>query len=259
PWAWHKKIQTLANDIGLDFFSSPFDFDAVEKLESLNVPYYKIASLEITDIPLIQKVAQTGKPVIISIGIAEEEDIELAVKTVRDEGNNQIALLKCTSAYPTPYNEINLKAIPLLRDRYKVISGLSDHTLGISVPIAAAAIGAKIIEKHFIFDKNIPSVDRDFSLDPDEFKDMVDAVRQVEQAMGEESLKLSPKAKSARVSARSLFIIKDLKKGDILTEENVKSLRPGMGLHPKYYYSIIGKRAKIDIEKGTPLQFDLIQ
>ncbi|MCF8380982.1 MAG: pseudaminic acid synthase [Bacteroidales bacterium] len=259
PWEWHPKLQALANDLGLDFFSSPFDFDAVDRLETLNVPLYKIASLEITDIPLITKVAQTGKPMIISTGVAEEKDIDLAVDTARNEGCSQIALLKCTSAYPTPYDEINLRAIPLLEKKYKVISGLSDHTLGISVPVAAVAIGAKIIEKHFILDKEIPSIDKAFSLDPSEFKSMVDAIRQVEQAMGEETLTLSPKAMNAKASARSLFAIKDLKKGDIITSENIKSLRPALGLHPKYYYSILGKKIRKDIEKGTPLNMDLIE
>ncbi len=258
PWEWHSKLQKLAYELGLDFFSSPFDIDAVEKLESLQVPYYKIASFEITDIPLIKKVAQTGKPVIISTGVAEEDDIELAVNTVRNEGNMQIALLKCTSAYPTPFNEINLKAIPLLAKRFKVIAGLSDHTTGIAVPVAAVAIGAKIIEKHFILDKKIASVDRDFSLDPHEFKEMVNAVRITEQALGEETLDLSPKAINARDSRRSLFIVKDLKKGDVITAENIQSLRPGNGLHPKHYYSILGKSINQDLEKGTPLKLSMI-
>jgi pseudaminic acid synthase len=256
PWAWHKKLQDLANDLGLDFFSSPFDFAAVEKLQSLNVPAYKIASFEITDTPLIQKVAQTGKPIIISTGIAREEDIELAVETCRKENNNQIALLKCTSAYPSPYNEINLKAIPLLKEKYKVTPGLSDHTLGISVPVAAVTLGAKIIEKHFILDKKLPSVDKDFSLDPAEFKEMVTAVRQTEQAMGKATLELTEKAEKARQSRRSLFVIKNIKKGETLTPGNVKSLRPGKGLHPKYFQQIMGKKASRELEAGTPLSFN---
>lgn len=259
PWDWHLKLQKVANDIGLDFFSSPFDLEAVEKLESISVPYYKIASFEITDIPLIQKVAQTGKPIIMSTGIAEEEDIELAVNMVRNEGNHQIALLKCTSAYPTPFSEVNLRAIPLLEKKYKVVAGLSDHTLGVTVPVAAVAIGAKIIEKHFILDKSIESVDRDFSLEPYEFKEMVDAVRIVEQAIGEETMDLSQKSKDARSSRRSLFVIKDLKKGENLTLENIKSLRPGNGLHPKHYYSVIGKTVNKDVAKGTPLNMSMIE
>ena len=256
PWEWHRNLQDLANDLGLDLFSSPFDFGAVEKLESLNVPAYKIASFEITDTPLIQKVAQTGKPIIISTGIATEEDIQLAVETCRMENNNQIALLKCTSAYPSPYNEINLKAIPLLKEKYKVIPGLSDHTLGISVPVAAVALGAKIIEKHFILDKNLPSVDKDFSLDPMEFKEMVTAVRQTEQAMGAATLELTEKAEKARQSRRSLFVVKNIKKGETLTPENIKSLRPGKGLHPKYLQQIIGKKVSRGLDAGTPLSFN---
>ncbi len=258
PWSWHAKLQELAVNLGLDFFSSPFDETAVERLESLNVPAYKIASFEITDIPLIKKVAQTGKPIIISTGIALEEDIELAVNTIREKGNNQIALLKCTSAYPSPYSEINLKAIPFLAKKYNVIPGLSDHTQGISVPVTAVALGARIIEKHFILDKSIPSVDRDFSLDPSEFKEMVNAVRQTEQALGKETLELTPKALQARNSRRSLFVVKDLKKGDILTRDNVRSLRPGNGLHPKYYDHINGKSVNQDIPEGTPLDLSMI-
>jgi pseudaminic acid synthase len=259
PWEWHKKLQDLANDLELDFFSSPFDFEAVEKLESINVPAYKIASFEITDTPLIQKVAQTGKPIIISTGIATEEDIQLALETCRNENNNQIALLKCTSAYPTPYDEINLKAIPLLEERFNVIPGLSDHTMGISVPVSAVALGAKIIEKHFILDKNLPSVDKDFSLNPAEFKEMVTAVRQTEQAMGTATLQLTEKAEKARQSRRSLFVIKNIKKGETISQENVKSLRPGMGLHPKYFQQIIGKRASRALDAGTPLKIEDIK
>jgi len=259
PWEWHKKLQDLAKDLGLDFFSSAFDFEGVEKLESLDVPAYKIASFEITDTPLIQKVAQTGKPVIISTGVATEEDIQRAVDTCRKENNNQIALLKCTSAYPAPYSELNLKAIPLLKEKYQVTPGLSDHTLGISVPVAAVALGAIIIEKHFILDKNLPSVDKDFSLDPAEFKEMVTAVRQTEQAMGNSTLELTEKAAKSRHSRRSLFVIKDIKEGEPLTPENVKSLRPGIGLHPAYYPQIIGKIAARDLVAGTPLTLEDIK
>lgn len=256
PWEWHKKLQDLANELGLDFFSTPFDFDAVEKLESLNVPAYKIASFEITDIPLIQKVARTGKPVIISTGIATEEDIRLAVETCRKENNNRIALLKCTSAYPAPYDEINLKAIPLLKEKYKVTAGLSDHTLGISVPVAAVALGAEIIEKHFILDKNLQSVDKDFSLDPAEFKEMVVAVRQAEQAIGNATLALTEKAEKARQTRRSLYVVKDIDEGEEFTPGNIKSLRPGLGLPPVYYKEIIGKKASRRIDAGTPLKME---
>lgn len=254
PWEWHSIIQKHANKIGLDFFSSPFDISAVEKLETLNVPAYKIASFEITDIPLIERVAKTKKPIIISTGIAEEEDIVLAVETCRKQGNNLIALLKCTSAYPAPYNEINLKAIPLLEKKFNVIAGLSDHTLGIEIPIAAVVLGAKIIEKHFILDKSIDSVDRDFSLDAHEFLQMTNAIRNVEKALGKASLKLTEKALSARGSARSLFATQDIRKGEIFTDKNIKSLRPGLGLHPKYLPEILGKTSTKDIAKGSPLE-----
>lgn len=259
PWEWHEELKNLSNKLGLDFFSSPFDPEAVRFLESLDVPAYKIASPEITDIPLIEEVAKTGKFIIISTGVANEKDIELAVETVRSEGNNQIALLKCTSAYPAPFDEINLRAIPLLKRRYQVIPGLSDHTLGIAVPVAAVALGARIIEKHFILDRNLPGLDRAFSLMPDEFKLMVDSVRQVEKALGEETLNLTESAEKARQSLRSLFVTKDLNKGDVLSEDNVRSLRPGNGMHPRFYDNVIGKKVNKKIEKGTPLASDMIE
>ena len=258
PYEWHPKLQQVAKDLGLDFFSSPFDLDAVDFLESLDVPAYKIASPEITDIPLIKKCAETGKPVIISTGAATEEDIELAVKTCREAGNNQIALLKCTSAYPTPYNEVNLRLIPKLKERFGTVVGLSDHTLGIEIPIASVVLGARIIEKHFILSRNSNGLDKDFSLEPQEFKAMVDAVRHIEEAMGDGSFKLTPKMETALKFRRSLFAVKDIKKGEKLTPGNVRSIRPGIGMHPKYYYDILGKTAKQDIEKGTPLSWDLI-
>ncbi len=258
PYEWHPKLQQVAKDFGLDFFSSPFDLEAVDFLESLDVPAYKIASPEITDIPLIKKCADTGKPVIISTGAATEEDIELAVKTCREAGNNQIALLKCTSAYPTPYNEVNLKLIPKLKDRFGTVVGLSDHTLGIEIPIASVVLGARIIEKHFILSRNSNGLDKEFSLEPQEFKAMVNAVRHIEEAMGDGSFKLTPKMENALKIRRSLFAVKDIKKGEKFTSDNIKSIRPGLGMHPKYYYDILGKTAKQDLEKGTPLSWDLI-
>lgn len=258
PWEWHEKLQKLANDIGLDFFSSPFDFDAVDRLESINVPAYKIASFEITDIPLIQKVAKTFKPIIISTGVATIEDIQLAIETCKKENNNNIALLKCTSAYPSPYEEINLNTIPDIKSRFNVVVGLSDHTLGTSVPIAAVALGAKIVEKHFILDKNSNSLDKDFSLNPYEFKQMANAIRDTEKALGTVNYELTEKMIGSRNSARSLFATQNIKKGEVISENNIKSLRPGNGLHPKFYYEIIGKKAKIHIEKGTPMSLDLL-
>lgn len=259
PWEWHSKLQKLSHDLGMDFFSSPFDFNGVDLLESIDVPAYKIASLEITDIPLIEKCAKTGKPIIISTGAATIEDIDLAIKTCKDVGNEQIALLKCTSAYPTPYNEVNLMQIKSLKERYNLIIGLSDHTLGIEVPIASVVMGAKIIEKHFILSRNSNGLDKDFSLEPQEFKQMVDAIRNVEKALGNGSFELTPKIETATKFRRSLFVSKDIKKGEFITEGNIKSVRPGLGLHPKYYYEVLGKKAKIDLVKGTPLSFDIIK
>lgn len=259
PYKWHKELQKVANKLGLDFFSSPFDLEAVDFLKNLNVPAYKIASFEITDIPLIKKCAKTGKHIIISTGAAKLKDIDLAVETCRNTGNNQIALLKCTSAYPTPYNEVNLNQILFLKERYKTIVGLSDHTLGIEVPIASVVLGAKIIEKHFILSRNGNGLDKEFSLEPKEFKQMVTAIRNIEQALGNKDFEVTPKIKKATEFTRSLFAVSDIKKGDIITKDNVRSLRPGLGLHPKYYYEILGKKAKTNIEKGTPLSLDLFE
>ena len=258
PWEWHSKLQQLANELGMDFFSSPFALKDVDLLESINVPVYKIASLEITDIPLIQKCAKTGKPIIISTGAAKVEDIDLAIKTCYDVGNKQVALLKCTTAYPTPFNEVNLLQIKTLMERYGVVVGLSDHTLGIEVPIASVVLGAKIIEKHFILSRNSKGLDKDFSIEPYEFKQMVEAVRNIEQALGNGTFELTPKMESAIKFRRSLFATKNIKKGEILTNDNIRSVRPGAGLHPKYYYEVLGKKVNADIEKGEPLYLDLI-
>ena len=224
----------------------------------MDFPAYKIASFEITDTPLIEYVAATGKPIIISTGIAELCDIELAVKTCKKEGNDQIALLKCTSSYPTPLDEINLNTIPNLKQTFKTVVGLSDHTLGNSVSIASVALGAKIIEKHFILDRNLGGPDAEFSIEPYEFKNMVDSIREVEKALGDVSYELTPKTKSNRDFSRSLFVVNDIKKGDKFTEENVKSIRPGFGIHPRYLRDIIGKKAAEDISKGIPLSWNLI-
>lgn len=259
PWEWQPKLKKIAEDIGLECFSSPFDTSAVDFLEKMNVPAYKIASFEIVDIPLIEYAAKKGKPIIISTGIATEEDIHLAIETCLTAGNNQIALLKCTSEYPAPFEEINLRTIPYLKKKFNVVTGLSDHTMGINVPIAAAAVGASIIEKHFILDRNIGGPDASFSMEPQEFKQMVDAVRTVEKAMGTATLKLTDKIKKSRNFARSLFVVKDIKAGELLTPENVKSIRPSNGMHPKYVNDVIGHKAKVDIEKGTPLTGDLIE
>lgn len=251
PWEWHKKLFEVAKEEGLVCFSSPFDPSAVDLLEDLNNPIYKIASFEITDIPLIKYVASKGKPIIISTGIATTEDIELALKTCKEAGNNQIALLKCTSSYPAPMAEANLVMIRDLAERYEVVTGLSDHTLGITAPVVAVTQGAKIIEKHFILDKSIGGPDASFSLDEYEFTQMVKAVREAELAIGRIDYTLTDKQKQGRNFSRSLYIAEDVKKGDIVTISNMRSVRPGYGLHPKYLPLLLGKRYTKDCIAGT--------
>lgn len=258
PWEWQPKLKKIAEDLGLICFSSPFDKTAVDFLEKMNVPAYKVASFEITDIPLIEYIASKGKPVIISTGIATLSDINEAVNVCRRIGNGQIALLKCTSAYPTPLEDVNLRTIPNLAETFKTVVGLSDHTRGISVPIASVALGAKIIEKHFILDRKLGGPDAAFSLEPEEFKAMVKAVREAEKALGEVSYELTEKTKKSREFSRSLFAVKDIEAGETLTEENVRSIRPGYGLHPRYLVDVLGKKAKNSIKKGTPLRWDLM-
>jgi len=224
PWEWQPKLKEIAEDLGLICFSSPFDKTAVNFLQEMKVPAYKVASFEITDIPLIEYIASKGKPVIISTGIATLCDIEEAVNACRRMGNDQIALLKCTSAYPTPLEEVNLRTIPNLAETFKTVVGLSDHTLGISVPIASVALGAKIIEKHFILDRKLGGPDAAFSLEPEEFKAMVKAIREVETALGEVRYELSEKTKKSKEFSRSFFVVRDIKAGEPLTEENVRSI-----------------------------------
>jgi len=258
PWEWQPKLKEIAEEEGLICFSSVFDKTAVDFLEGIDVPAYKIASFEITDIPLIEYVASKGKPIIISTGIATLSDIEEAVNACKRMGNEQIALLKCVSAYPTPLEDVNLRTIPNLVDTFRTVVGLSDHTLGISVPIASVALGACIIEKHLTLDRSLGGPDAAFSLEPDEFKAMVKSVREVEKALGEVSYDLTEKMKKSREFSRSLFVVKDIKAGEIFTEENLRSIRPGYGLPPKYLEDILGKKAKCDIKKGIPLTWELI-
>jgi len=256
PWEWHAELFKTAKEEGLICFSSPFDKTAVDFLEELNVPAYKIASFEITDIPLIAYAASKGKPMIISTGIATDTDIQLAVDTCREQGNNDIILLKTSSQYPAKLEDANLLMIPDLAKRFGVIAGLSDHTTGELVPVIAIALGAQVIEKHFILDKNIKSPDAAFSMDETEFAKMVQAVRDTEKALGKVDYSLSEKAQKSRQFSRSLYIVKDIEEGEILTEENIRSIRPGYGLHPKYLSEIVGKKAKIKLEKGTALRRD---
>lgn len=259
PWEWHAAIQAEAEKEGLIFFSTPFDFTAVDFLETLNVPLYKIASFEITDIPLIEYAARKGKPMIISTGIATLADIEAAVAACRRVGNNDITLLKCTSSYPAPVEEANLLTIPNLAQTFNVKAGLSDHTLGYAVPIAAVALGATVVEKHFIIDRAIGGPDASFSLTPDEFKLMVTGIREAEAALGCVSYELTDKIKASRKFARSLFVAKDIQAGEVLTRDNVRSVRPGDGLPPSELPHILGKRTKRAIKAGTPLSWQLLE
>lgn len=258
PWEWHEELFKVAHDEGLICFSSPFDKTAVDLLESLGAPMYKIASFEITDIPLIEYAASKMKPMIMATGISTAEDIELAVNACRKVGNNDITLLKCTSAYPASVEEANVIMIRDLAERFGVKSGLSDHTLGAMVPVLAVANGAVMIEKHFILNKNVESEDASFSMDENEFRDMVQKVRLAEAAMGKVDYSLTEKMKNSRTACRSLYVAEDVKKGDIITEKNVRSVRPGYGLHPKYLQEILGKRFAKDCEKGERMELSII-
>lgn len=259
PWEWHKEIFSCAKEEGLICFSSPFDKTAVDFLELLDVPAYKIASFEITDIPLIEYTASKGKPIILSTGIAALEDIELALDACRRMGNHQIALLKCTSSYPAPIDEANMCMIPEFGRKFNVVPGLSDHTIGSSVPIVATVLGAKIIEKHFIFDRSIGGPDASFSMDEKEFTEMVKAVREAEKAVGKISFVLTEKQIKGRDFSRSLYIVKDIKAGELITEENVRSIRPGLGMHPKFLNQILGKKVVKNIKKGERMDFKFIE
>lgn len=258
PWEWHEELMAFANQLGLICFSSPFDFSAVDFLEKLHVPMYKIASFEITDIPLIEYTASKKKPIIISTGIATLADIEEAVNACRRVGNDDITLLKCTSSYPAPVEEANLLTIPNLRDTFHVNVGLSDHTMGGSIAVAAVALGAKVLEKHIILDRKMGGPDSDFSMEPVEFTKMVNSIRNVEKALGRVTYELSPKVQKTREFSRSLFVVKDMKAGETFSAENIRSVRPGYGLHPKHYFEILGKTASVDIERGEPLAWYMI-
>lgn len=255
PWDWQPELKKIAEKMGLIFLSSPFDQSAIDFLEEINISAYKIASFEITDLNLIESVASKGKPVIISIGVAELCDIEAALNVCKKEGNDQLALLKCTSSYPAPLESINLKTIPNMAETFKTIVGLSDHSLEPSVPIGSVALGAKIIEKHFILDRGLGGPDSKFSLEPNEFESMVNSIRALETALGKISYELDDKARLNRDFSRSLFIVKDVNEGEIISEENVKSIRPGYGLHPKYLKDVLGKKFNKNLKKGTPLSY----
>lgn len=258
PWEWHPILFDHAKSLGMEAFSSPFDNSAVDFLDNLDVPAYKIASFEITDIPLIEYTASKGKPIIISTGIATLSDIEEALNACRRVGNDQITLLKCTSAYPAALEEMNLLTITDMKNRFGVNVGLSDHTMSLSAPVAAVALGARVIEKHFILDRGMGGADSAFSLEPQEFKMMVDALRDTEKLLGKVTYELSPKSLKSREFSRSLFIAEDVKAGEIIGASNVRSVRPGFGLPPKHLKEIIGKSFKTNGIKGTPLSWDHI-
>ena len=259
PWEWTEQIMKTADECGLVCFSSPFDTTAVDFLETLDVPAYKIASYEITDVPLIEYVAAKNKPVIISMGIADLDDITEALDACRRMNNDDIALLKCTSLYPAPFEELNLNTIPDIKKRFKTVAGISDHTMGIGVPIASVALGAKIVEKHIILDRSLGGPDVSFSTEPKEFLEMTKAIRNIEKALGTVTYELSEKGRKSREHLRSLFVIMDLANGDTITAENVKSIRPGFGLHPKFLKTVIGKRVNRKVLKGTPLTWEILE
>jgi N-acetylneuraminate synthase len=258
PWEWQPKLKKIANDLGLDLFSTPFDDAAVKFLEEMGVPAYKIASFELVDVPLIRRVAQTGRPIIMSTGMATLAEIDEAVRTIREAGGRQLALLKCISAYPALPEEMSLRTISHMAEAFDVPVGLSDHTLTISIPVAAVALGACIIEKHLTLSRTMPGPDSGFSLEPQEFKAMVEAVRTAEKALGQVYYGLSGEETKSRVFRRSLFVVRDIKAGERFTHENVRSIRPGYGLHTRNLKDVLGNSASRGIQRGTPLEWNMI-
>lgn len=258
PWEWQPELKQKAEEMGLIFFSSPFDLHSVDFLEKMGVLAYKVASPEITDIPFLKKIAETGKPVIISTGIAYMADIELALRTCREAGNEKVILLKCTSAYPAPYEDVNLRTIPSMKENFDCIAGLSDHTMGSAVAGAGVALGAKVVEKHLTLRRADGGADAAFSMEPEEFKEMVDNIRKIEKALGKVTYDLTPKQKKTREHSRSLFLARDMKAGEIFTPENLRSVRPACGLHTMYYEEILGKKITRDAKLGTPMSWELV-
>jgi pseudaminic acid synthase len=258
PWEWQPKLKAVSDELGLDLFSTAFDPSAVDFLEGMGIPVHKVASFEIVDIPLIEKMAYTGKPMIISTGMASLDEIEIAFHAAQDAGATQIALLKCTSAYPAPPEEMNLRTIPHLAQALGVPTGLSDHTLGITVPVAAVALGACIVEKHFTLSRDMTGPDSTFSLEPHEFRSMVEAIRAAEKALGKVCYEITGREVSSRLFRRSLFVVDDMKAGELFTENNVRSIRPGHGLPTKFLKEVLARQAAQDIVRGTPLTWGLI-
>jgi pseudaminic acid synthase len=258
PWDWQPKLKRIAEGLGMDLFSSAFDSTAIDFLEKMNVPAHKVASFELMDIPLIQKMARTGKPLIMSTGMATLEEIEEAVLGARQAGAAQIALLKCTSAYPAPPEEMNLRTIPEMAKHFGVPVGLSDHTMGIAAPVAAVALGSCIIEKHLTLSRAMPGPDNAFSLEPHEFKAMVEAVRTAEKALGAVSFGAIGQEKTSKTFRRSLFVVEDVRQGAEFTASNVRSIRPGHGLHPRHLPEVLGKHAAREIKRGTPLSWEFV-
>jgi len=258
PWEWQPKLKRVAEDLGMACFSSAFDATAVDFLEEMNVPAHKVASFELVDIPLIRKMARTGKPLIMSTGMATVEEIEEALQAAREAGATQIALLKCTSAYPASPLEMNLRTIPEMALRFEVSVGLSDHTLGVAAPVAAVALGACIVEKHLTLSRSVPGPDCAFSLEPEEFKTMVLTVRTAEEALGEVHFGLSGREETSRAFRRSLFVVQDVRQGEMFTAANVRSIRPGNGLHPRHLAEVLGKQAAQGIKRGTPLCWEFV-
>ncbi len=256
PWEWQPKLMELANGLGMECFSSPFDATAVDFMREMDMPAYKVASFEINDIPLIRRIARIGKPIIFATGIAYLEDIERALAVCKEEGNEQVILLKCTSTYPSPYEDMNLKVIPHMAETFDCLAGLSDHSMGTAV--AGVALGAKMVEKHLTLSRADGGPDAAFSMEPEEFRKMAEEIRIVEKALGRVTYELTEKQKKSREDGRSLFVVEDIGKGEIFTEENVRSIRPAFGMHTMYYDEVIGKKARVDIAKGTPLDWKYI-
>ena len=259
PWEWQPKLMEEAKKLGLVCFSSPFDAPSVDFMEKMKMPAYKVASYEINDIPLIRRIAGKQKPVIFATGVAYPADIERALQVCKEEGNEQVILLKCVSAYPTPYEEVNLNMIPTLAEKYDCLVGLSDHTMGSAVAVASVALGARMIEKHLTLRRADGGPDGAFSMEPEEFAEMVRQIRMVEKALGQSEYFLTDKQKKEHEGSRSLFVVKDIRKGEMFSPENVRSIRPGIGLHTMHYEEILGRHATQDIERGMPLQWTMIE